>query len=131
MPYSSSPDRVAQLIFGIATLSPTEISDFQEALLTCIIRNRAFNRHRNGKYLETTPAATHTNTPTVWLPSVNNQYSGVSESMGFHVSEVLLSSCNIWWTPGTWIVCHLSMLLIGRMVNFSPYIYIWESEFHR
>jgi hypothetical protein len=65
MVYISSPDRLSQLIFGIAKLSYPEIREFWEALLTCIIWNRAFNRHRNRKYLETTPAATHTNTPIV------------------------------------------------------------------
>jgi hypothetical protein len=90
----SSPDRLSQLIFGIATLSHTKISDFLEALLTCIIWNRAFNRHRNRKNLKTTPAATHTKTPTVWLSSTNIQYSGVSECMGFHPSKVVFSSSN-------------------------------------
>jgi hypothetical protein len=94
MLYISSPDRLSQLNFWIATLIHTEISEFREALLTCIIWNRALNRHRNRKYLETTPAAKHTNTPTVWLSSMNIQYSGFSECMGFHLSKVLFSSSN-------------------------------------
>jgi hypothetical protein len=94
MLYISSPEKLSHLIFGIATLSHTTINDFQEALPTCIIWNRAFNRHRNRKYFETTLAATHTNTPTVWLSSMNIQYSGVTECMGFHVSKVHFSSSN-------------------------------------
>jgi hypothetical protein len=120
MLHISSPDRFSQLIFGIATLSHTEISDFREALLTCIIWNAAFNRHRNRKHLETTPAATHANTPTVSLSSMNIQYSGVSECMGFHLSKVLFRISNFSWSPGNWIVCHVSLRVIERMVNFRP-----------
>jgi hypothetical protein len=84
MLYFSSPDTLSQLIFGIATLWHTEISDFREAFLTCIIWNSAFNRHRNKKYFETTP--------TVWCSFMNILYSSVIERVGFHLSNVLFSS---------------------------------------
>jgi hypothetical protein len=87
-------DKLLQLIYGTAMLSHTKISDFHKALLTCIIWNRVFNRHRKRKYFESTPEATQTKAPTVCLSSINIQYSGVSECMGFHLSKVLFSSSN-------------------------------------
>jgi hypothetical protein len=71
-----------------------KISDFQEALVTCIIWNKISKKHRYKKYFTTTQAPTHTNTPTEWLSSMNIMYSGVSEFWGFYVSKVPFSSTN-------------------------------------
>jgi hypothetical protein len=121
MLYISSPDRLSHLIFGIATLSHTEISDFQEALLTCIIWNREFNRHRNRKYFETTPVAPQTKSRTVWLSSMNIQYSPVSECMGFHLSKGLFSISNCSWPPGNWIFAIFHCLYEGEWFILAHY----------
>jgi hypothetical protein len=77
-----------------------KISDFQDALLTCIIFNRVSNRHRYGKYFTTTQAPTHTNTHTEWLSSMDIKYSCISELLSFHLSKVYFNSTNTSWSAG-------------------------------
>jgi hypothetical protein len=55
----SSSENTLHLIFGIATLAKPKISDFQEALLTCIIWNRVLTETDTGNSLQP-PTRPHT-----------------------------------------------------------------------